>query len=164
MKRFIFNPNKIQLMVILLPINRKALDWISMAEEDLEDSESDYKEKRYASSVFHAELCAQKLLKGVIVALGFEPGKTHRPSLVLKNLIISGLINLNENIMQDLDRIISLSLVLEDQGVTPRYGWETVSRIIKPSEIYDEEKNRLLIENAKEILKIVKRVISELDC
>jgi hypothetical protein len=33
MKRFIFNPNKIQLMVILLPINRKALDWISMAEE-----------------------------------------------------------------------------------------------------------------------------------
>jgi HEPN domain-containing protein len=66
--------------------------------------------------------------------------------------------------MQDLDRIISLSLVLEDQGVTPRYGWETISRIIKPSEIYDEEKNRLLIENAKEILKIVKRVISELDC
>ncbi|MEM4311038.1 MAG: HEPN domain-containing protein [Nitrososphaerales archaeon] len=70
-----------------MPISKKSLDWISMAEEDLEDSEADYRERRYASSVFHAELCAQKALKGIIIALGFEPGKTHRPSLVLKGLI-----------------------------------------------------------------------------
>jgi len=147
-----------------MPVNRKALDWISMAEEDLEDSKADYNEGRYASSVFHAELCAQKSLKGLIVALGFEPGKTHRPSLVLKSLIASGLVNLREELMRELDRLISLSLVLEDQGVTPRYGWETVERIIKPSEIYDETKARLLITNAVEVLKIAKKIIGELDC
>jgi len=113
-------------------VNRKTLDWISMAEEDLEDSKADYNEGRYANSVFHAELCAQKSLKGLIVALGFEPRKTHRPSLVLKAPIASGLVNLREELMQELDGLISLSLVLEDEGVTPRYGWETVERIIKP--------------------------------
>ncbi|MBS7644585.1 MAG: HEPN domain-containing protein [Candidatus Bathyarchaeia archaeon] len=148
-----------------MPIaNRKALDWISMAEEDAEDSRLDYRGGRYASSVYHAELCAQKSVKGVIVALGFEPGKTHRPSLVLRGLIIAGLINLREEVMHDLDRLIALSLVLEDQGVAPRYGWETVNRIIKPSEIYDEEKARLLIDNADETLKVAKKVLGELDC
>jgi len=135
-----------------------------MAEEDLDDSEADYNEGRYASSVFHAELCAQKSIKGLIVALGFDPGKTHKPSLVLKALIISGLINLREELMRELNKLISLSLVLEDQGVTPRYGWETVERIIKPSEIYDKTKARLLINNAIEVLKITKKVIGELDC
>ena len=111
--------------------------WISMAGEDLDDSKSDYEEGRYASSVFHAELSAQKSLKGIIVALGFEPGKTHRPSLILRNLMASGLIDLKDNLKRELDRLISLSIVLEDQGVTP---WETIDRIIKPSEIYDGER------------------------
>jgi len=135
-----------------------------MSEEDIEDSESDYTERRYASSVLHAESSAQKSVKGVIVALGFEPGKTHRPSLVLRGLIIAGLVNLREEIMRDLDRLISLSLVLEDQGVAPRYGWETVDRVIKPSEIYDEEKARMLINNAREVLRTAKKVVGELDC
>jgi len=135
-----------------------------MGEEDIEGSESDYREGRYASSVFYAELCAQKSVKGVIVALGFESGKTHRPSLVLRGLIIAGLVNLREEIMHDLDRLVSLSLVLEDQGVAPKYGWETVDRVIKPSEIYDGEKARLLINNAREVLRIAKKVVGELDC
>ncbi|MEM4311039.1 MAG: hypothetical protein QXX95_01440 [Nitrososphaerales archaeon] len=65
--------------------------------------------------------------------------------------------------MGELDRIISLSLVLEDQGVIPRYGWETLSRIIKPSEIYDEEKAGLLLENAREVLRLAKKLIGELN-
>ncbi|WP_288007932.1 HEPN domain-containing protein [Thermofilum sp.] len=56
-------------------MNRKALDWISMAEENLKDSKADYNEGRHANSVFHAEPCAQKSLKGLIVAQGFEPEK-----------------------------------------------------------------------------------------
>ncbi len=88
---------------MLLPINRKALDWIAISEEDIEDSESDYRENRYASSVFHAESSSQKSVKGVITALGFEPGKTHRPSLVLRGLIIAGLVNLRKEIMPDLE-------------------------------------------------------------
>jgi len=147
-----------------LPANRKSLDWISMAEEDSQDSESDYRDRRYASSVFHAEVCAQKSVKAVTVALGFEPGKTHRPSLVLRGLITAGLVNLHEEAMRDLDRLVSLSLALEDQGVAPRYGWETISRVIKPSEIYDEEKARLLINNSFEVLRIARKVIGDLDC
>ncbi len=46
-----------------------------MAEENLKDSKADYNEGRHANSVFHAEPCAQKSLKGLIVAQGFEPEK-----------------------------------------------------------------------------------------
>jgi HEPN domain-containing protein len=56
-------------------VNRKAPEWTSKAEEDLEDSKADYNDGRYANSVFHAESCAQKSLKGLIVAQGFEPEK-----------------------------------------------------------------------------------------
>ena len=147
-----------------MPVSRKALDWLSMGEEDLGASESDLGEGRYGSSVLHAELPAQKCVKGVTVALGFEPGKTHRPSIVLRGLIIGGLVNLNEERMRLLDRLISLSLVLEDQGVAPRYGWETVERIIRPSEIYNEERARLLVANAREVFGLAKRIIGELDC
>ncbi len=152
------------LTVLFVPVTRKALDWLSMAEEDLDDSDADLREGRYGSSVFHAELSAQKCVKGVIVALGFEPGKTHRPSLVLRGLMIGGLIELPEEEMRLLDRLVSLSLVLEDQGVAPRYGWETIDRVIKPSEIYDEEKTHLLVANAREVFRIAKQIIEGLDC
>ena len=90
--------------------------------------------------------------------------KTHRPTIVLKSLIAGGLVDLKKDYMQLLDRAISYPITLEDQGTVPRYGWETVDRIIKPSEIYDEEKTALLINNAKAVLEIVKKLIGGIDC
>ncbi|MCD6443466.1 hypothetical protein J7L70_00465, partial [Candidatus Bathyarchaeota archaeon] len=60
--------------------------------------------------------------------------------------------------------VILYATTLEDQGTMPRYGWETVDRIVKPSELYDQEKAALLIENAKAVLDGVRELMGELDC
>ncbi|MDD4580710.1 MAG: hypothetical protein PHF80_08540 [Methanothrix sp.] len=41
---------------------------------------------------------------------------------------------------------------IEKQRSMPRYGWETRDRIIKPSEIYDEDKAREIMDRSKTVL------------
>ena len=147
-----------------MPKHRKAFDWLSMAQEDLEEAFESLNNERYASTVFRAELSAQKAVKALIVALGFEPGKTHRPTLVLKGLIAGGFVDLREDLMRKVNEAITYAIVLEDQGTTPRYGWETVDRIIKPSEIYSEDIARALLKNAEKVYEIVKTLLGEVDC
>jgi len=147
-----------------MPKHRKALDWLSMAKEDLEEAFESFNNKRYASAVFQAELSAQKAIKALIVALGFEPGKTYRPTLVLKSLISGGLVDLKEKLMGKLNEAITYAIVLEDQGTTPRYGWETVDRIIKPSEIYSEDIAKALLKNAEKVCQIIEEIFGEIDC
>ncbi len=144
--------------------NRKALDCFSMAQEDLEDAYSSFSNRRYATSVFHAELASQKAVKALITALGFEPGKTHRPTVVLEALISGGLVSLEKHLMEKIDKIVSYTIVLEDQGTTPKYRWETVDRIIKPSEIYSKEISDTLLKNSKKVVELVKSILREIDC
>ncbi len=66
--------------------------------------------------------------------------------------------------MEKLQTIISYAITLEDQGVMPKYGWETRNRIIKPSEIYDKEKAKALLENAELIIASTRKLIGEMDC
>ena len=122
-----------------MPKHRKAFDWLSMAQEDLEEAFESLNNERYASTVFRAKLSVQKAIKALIVALGFEPGKTHRPTLVLKGSSVWGLVDLREDLIRKVNKAITYAIVLEDQGTTPRYGWETVDRIIKLLEIYSED-------------------------
>ena len=63
-----------------------------------------------------------------------------------------------------MNKAITYAIVLEDQGTTPRYGWETVDRIIKPSEIYSEDIARALLKNAERVYEIVKTLLGEVDC
>ncbi len=135
-----------------------------MAEDDLRDALRDYEAGSYASAVFHAELASQKALKALITALGFEPIKIHKPTLQLKALLAGGLIQLEKNLTEKLQTIISYAISLEDQGAIPRYGWETRDRIIKPSEIYDKEKAKALLENAELITTSTRELIGEIDC
>ncbi len=147
-----------------MPKSRKAFDWLAMAKEDLETAFENLKNKRIPNAVFLAELSAQKAIKALIVALGFEPGKTHRPTLVLKSLIAGGLIDLDKDLMREINEAVNYAIVLEDQGVTPRYGWETVDRIIKPSEIYSREIAEALLGNARRVLEIIEKLFGEIDC
>lgn len=147
-----------------MPKSRKAEDWLSMAREDLEDALEDFERGRYASAVFHAELSSQKAVKAIITALGFESGKTHRPTTVLRALFAGGLVRPEVELRDRIDRLTTYAIVLEDQGTTPRYGWETRGRIIKPSEIYSREISRELLGNAEEVLRLVEELMGELDC
>ena len=92
--------------------SRKALDWLSTAHEDLEVAEENFERERHPAAVYQAELSAQKTIKALISALGFEPGKTHHPTLVLRALVRGGLVNLNEDAMRAVEEAVSYAMVL----------------------------------------------------
>ncbi|HEY6585790.1 MAG TPA: hypothetical protein VIY97_01350 [Candidatus Methanoperedens sp.] len=48
-----------------------------------------------------------------------------------------------------------LASIIEGQRSMPRYGWETRDRIIKPSEIYNEEKADEIIRYTVEIMNLL---------
>jgi HEPN domain-containing protein len=136
---------------------QKTKDWLEMALDDMQDAIADINEDRFPSSVFHSQQCAEKLLKSVLYFFGVFHEKTHFPS----DLLVGEVLN-NPETTRDLtlsrDQIGFLLAMadnaasIEKQRSMPRYGWETRDRIIKPSEIYDEEKASEIIGRSKTIL------------
>jgi HEPN domain-containing protein len=76
---------------------------------------------------FHAEQCAEKSLKGLILALGETPPRSHDLVLLQKNL---------REIDDTIDYFETNCLVLADYAVSPRYpGWEDLVGIVDLMEI-----------------------------
>jgi len=151
-----------KLIVDSLPRSRKVFDWLEMAREDLRDARRDLEGGSYASAVFHAELSSQRSVKAVIAALGYEVPKTHKPTEVLR--IVAPSSRENKQLRDKIEKIITYAITLEDQGTIPRYGWESIDRIVKPSEIYDKEKATVLMDNAQLVLKLSEEVVGDIDC
>ena len=136
---------------------QKTKDWLEMALDDMQDAIADINDERFPSSVFHSQQCAEKLLKSVLYFFGVFHEKTHFPS----DLLVEEVLN-NPETTRDLtlsrDQIGFLLAMadnaasIEKQRSMPRYGWETRDRIIKPSEIYDEEKASEIMSRSKTIL------------
>ncbi len=134
--------------------------WMKMAEEDLNDASLDIENSRFPSSVFHSQQCAEKVCKAILSSLGIESGKTHFPSSVLELMVMRGnKFQLLNKELEILYRIVNFSKLLESQKESPRYGWETVDKIIMPSEIYDANKSVALFNNAKEVMELGRKFL-----
>jgi len=134
--------------------------WLKMAEEDLKDASLDIENSRFPSSVFHSQQCAEKVCKAILSSVGIESGKTHFPSSVLELMVIRGnKFQLSTKELETIVRIVNYSKLLESQKESPRYGWETVDKIIMPSEIYDETKAGALFMNAKEVMELGRKFL-----
>ncbi len=137
--------------------------WFKMAEEDLKDASLDIENSRFPSSVFHSQQCAEKVCKAILSSLGIESGKTHFPSSILELMVIRGnKFQLSTREMDTIVRIVNFSKLLESQKESPRYGWETVDKIIMPSEIYDANKAGALFMNAKEVMELGRRFLKRI--
>jgi HEPN domain-containing protein len=112
--------------------------WLKMAEEDLKDASLDIENSRFPSSVFHSQQCAEKVCKAILSSLGIESGKTHFPSSVLELMVMRG-----------------------NKFQLSRHGWETVDKIIMPSEIYDANKAGALFSNAKEVMELGRKFLTK---
>lgn len=146
---------------------QKTKDWLEMALDDMEGAILDFEEGRYPSSVFHAQQCVEKLLKSILYFFGVFHEKTHFPSDVLvgdllDNPEITRDLNLSSDQVGFLLEMADNAASIEKQRSMPRYGWETKDRIIKPSEIYDEEKAREIIGRSKTVLVAVHSFFSTL--
>jgi HEPN domain-containing protein len=151
--------NNLLISVVMNNI-QKTEDWIMMALEDHSDAIADFKGGRYPSSVFHAQQCAEKALKALLTFFGIANEKTYFPSDILGESIlndpeISSKLQLNKEQIQLMLKMTELASIIEGQRTMPRYGWETRDRIIKPSEIYNEEKAEEIIRYAIEILNLL---------
>ncbi len=136
--------------------------WLKMAEEDLKDASLDIENSRFPSSVFHSQQCAEKVCKAILSSLGIESGKTHFPSSVLELMVMRGnKFQLSRQDLETFDRIVNFSKLLESQKESPRYGWETVDKIIMPSEIYDANKAGALFNNAKEVMELGRKFLTK---
>lgn len=136
---------------------QKTKDWLEMALDDMDDAVSDLSEKRYPSSVFHAQQCTEKILKSVLYFFGVVQGKTHFPSDILVGDILNNPETLRELTLSKAAIGFLLSMAdnaasIEKQRSMPRYGWETKDRIIKPSEIYDEEKAEEIVGRSRAVM------------
>jgi len=99
----------------------------------------------------------RKLLKSVLYFFGIFHEKTHFPSDVLVGEILNSPettrdLSLSRDQIGFLLAMADNAASIEKQRSMPRYGWETRDRIIKPSEIYDEEKAREIMGRSKTVL------------
>lgn len=147
---------------------QKTKDWIEMALDDMNDAISDFSDERYPSSVFHAQQCTEKLMKSVLYFFGIFHEKTHFPSDLLIEEVLNSPgatrgLSLSRDQIGFLLAMADNAASIEKQRSMPRYGWETRERIIKPSEIYDQDKSREILERAKTILAAARGFFETID-
>ncbi len=118
--------------------------WFLSAEEDYDSAVLLFNAKRYRTSVYHSQQCAEKALKAFLIY------KSH-PLVKVHDLI--ALIRLCKRYDPDFDNILDLALSLDGLDVEYRYPIDDGSGIFEePTEIEVQES----IENAKEIFDFVK--------
>ncbi len=142
--------------------------WVDLAISDLKTvSKLSIIEDRGAI-VFHLQQCVEKILKAIIVSLGFDPPKTHFPSKKLEEILVEiELGNLDLNIDPSarlrIERIISVARTLEDEVTRPRYGVRHADRIILPDELYSTDIIRLFLNDVKYVLSETIKFFQELN-
>jgi len=84
-------------------------------------------------------------------------GKTHFPSDILVEDVLSNPettreLQLTKEQIGVLLKMVDHASSIEKQRSMPRYGWETRDKIIRPSEIYDEERAGEILGWSSEVL------------
>ena len=145
-----------------------AKSWFRLALADWRVIEKlDINENRGAI-VYHLQQFVEKLCKGILALLGFEPPRTHTPSTeidrILADIYVGSLrLDVDNETLRDLERLSSLAKTFEDEGTRPRYGVRHANRIILPDEYYSTDTVRLFIDDAKIVAEITFRILRRLN-
>ena len=143
-------------------------DWIDLAISDLKAvSKLSIIENRGAV-VFHLQQCTEKILKAIIVALGFDPPKTHFPSRKLEEILVDVELgnlelDISPGIRTRIERIINIARSIEDEVTRPRYGIRHVDRIIHPYDLYSTDIIKLFLNDIKYVLNETLNLFKELN-
>ena len=142
--------------------------WINLALSDLKVASELNVYSYRGAIVFHLQQCVEKLLKGIIVALGFEPPRTHFPSKKIEEILLEVeleklSVELSDRCRSLLESIINVAKSLEDEVTRPRYGVRHVDRIVLPDELYSIDTVRMFFDDVKFIIEKAIEVFHELD-
>jgi HEPN domain-containing protein len=147
------------LISIIMNNIQKTQDWIMMALEDHGDSNADFNDGRYPSSVFHAQQCTEKTLKALLSFFGIAHEKTHFPSDILgENILndpeITSKLQLNKEQIQLMLKMTELASIIEGQRTMLRYSIEILNLL---THFFSSINTQEMVKLAGEISKCLKK-------
>ncbi|MEM2990844.1 MAG: HEPN domain-containing protein [Halobacteria archaeon] len=134
---------------------KEAYTYLQIAQDQLSDAELAFKNERYALCVFLAASSAENATSAWLIALGAQPSKKHRNSLVLKKLAESSSVELKASLIE----AIKSMQELEPHITKARYPIRRDLELLPPSKFYTKEKAEESLARAEYVVKLVQRKI-----
>lgn len=127
---------------------------LRISEVNLARAEKRFKAGEYDSAVFHASMAVENAANAMIVELGGHEAKNHRA--------ISGLAAVLRRVKPELLReekyvqLIERGRDMQREVVYARYPLKVGGRWVTPMEYYNQEITRMVIDNARFVVDVIR--------
>jgi len=140
--------------------------WFTSAINDIKYVLNDLKSQSFARIAFRIQFAVKKLNKAILSLIGLKIEKTHTPSNILEDILISereiGFDKKSEDLLK---KIIKCSKIFEREGTKTRYGILKEDKLTFPEDIYDSlEKIEGFIKNLENVVKYHLILLKETFC
>lgn len=139
-----------------MKLTRLAEDYFRRATVRVKSAELAYSEKSYPDVVRYSQECVELSLKAALRAVGVEYPKEHDMSRILKAVKD----RFPEWFRRETEKIGDISRELADKRSPSLYGIETLGKTA--ADIFGKEDSEKALSDAKYILNIVSRLLTEL--
>ncbi len=141
------------------------MGWLSLALEDWDVVKNLDFSINKGAIVYHLQQFVEKICKAIILALGYEPPKTHTPSRELESILLDieeKKLNISREIVRKIGILVSIAKTFEDEKTRPRDGVRHVDFIIPPNEYYSRETVEMFFRDAKFVAKLAYEILINL--
>jgi len=127
---------------------------LRLSEVNLARAERRFEFEEYDTAVFHASLAVESAANALILELGGDEAKNHRA--------ISGLAAVLRRVRPELlgeekyMQLVEKGMMIQREVVYARYPLKVSGRWLTPMEYYTREKARVVIDNAKFVVDVVR--------
>ena len=129
--------------------------WIKSAISDLKIVINSLQNDFFSLVAFRSQFAVEKLNKAILNFMGLKFEKTHTPTDILEEVLMSNSsLEIEEPTKKILKNILTYSKFFEDEGVKTRYGILENNRLITAEEIYQT------FEDIKDFLKNLQNILA----
>jgi HEPN domain-containing protein len=132
---------------------------LRVSEVNLARAEKRFETGEYDSAVFHASMAVESAANAMILRLGGNEAKDHRA--------ISGLAAVLRRVKPEFLRqeewaqLIAKGRNIQREVVYTRYPLKVAGKWVTPDEYYTREKTRVVIDDAKFVVDVIKTTLKE---
>ena len=132
---------------------------LRVSEVNLARAEKRFETGEYDSAVFHASIAVESAANAMILRLGGNEAKDHRA--------ISGLAAVLRRVKPEFLRqeewaqLIAKGRNIQREVVYTRYPLKVAGKWVTPDEYYTREKTRVIIDDAKFVVDVIKTTLKE---
>jgi HEPN domain-containing protein len=132
---------------------------LRVSEVNIARAEKRFQNGEYDSAVFHASMAVESAANAMILRLGGDEAKDHRA--------ISGLAAVLRRVNPELLRqeewaqLIAKGRNIQREVVYTRYPLKVAGKWVTPDEYYTRERTRVVIDDAKFVVDVIKTTLKE---